>query len=225
MARVATCEEVLTRRLVVMAAHDVHAPTLRQVLIFDHKIPFVALHTMQVRRGECTDVLRQSDCAPPVTPCSEWRHKQQAYAELMALDDRSLADIGIRRSEIPAIVEGYQRGLREAAGAPIPSPPSRRPRSPVAMPGFLGFRRSRLYEDNANDDGPPSRRAVFICATRGSTSRRSRCESRASGAASDRRREHPPPAGAAIPKGSRRRPVRRRATDRAPSASADGRGY
>ena len=38
---------------------------------------------------------------------SEWRHKQQAYAELMSLDDRSLADIGIRRSEIPAIVEGY----------------------------------------------------------------------------------------------------------------------
>lgn len=38
---------------------------------------------------------------------TEWRRKQQAYAELMALDDRSLADIGIRRSEIPAIVEGY----------------------------------------------------------------------------------------------------------------------
>jgi uncharacterized protein YjiS (DUF1127 family) len=38
---------------------------------------------------------------------SEWRNKQKAYAELMALDDRSLADIGIRRSEIPAIVEGH----------------------------------------------------------------------------------------------------------------------
>ena len=37
---------------------------------------------------------------------SEWRRKQQAYSELMSLDDRSLADIGIRRSEIPAIVEG-----------------------------------------------------------------------------------------------------------------------
>ncbi|HZK89836.1 MAG TPA: DUF1127 domain-containing protein [Stellaceae bacterium] len=43
---------------------------------------------------------------------SDWRHRQQAYAELMALDDRSLADIGIRRSEIPAIVEGYH----EASG-------------------------------------------------------------------------------------------------------------
>jgi uncharacterized protein YjiS (DUF1127 family) len=38
---------------------------------------------------------------------AEWRRRQQAYAELMSLDDRSLADIGIRRSEIPAIVEGY----------------------------------------------------------------------------------------------------------------------
>jgi len=38
---------------------------------------------------------------------SEWRRKQQAYAELSALDDRSLADIGINRSQIPAIVEGF----------------------------------------------------------------------------------------------------------------------
>ena len=38
---------------------------------------------------------------------AEWRRKQHAYGELMSLDDRSLADIGVRRSEIPAIVEGY----------------------------------------------------------------------------------------------------------------------
>ena len=31
----------------------------------------------------------------------EW-HREQAYAELMVLDDRSLADIGLRRSEIAA---------------------------------------------------------------------------------------------------------------------------
>jgi uncharacterized protein YjiS (DUF1127 family) len=36
---------------------------------------------------------------------AEWRRRHQAYAELMALDDRSLADIGIRRSEIPGIIE------------------------------------------------------------------------------------------------------------------------
>lgn len=39
---------------------------------------------------------------------SEWHHKQQAYAELSALDDRTLADIGINRSQIPGIVEGVR---------------------------------------------------------------------------------------------------------------------
>ena len=36
-----------------------------------------------------------------------WRDRRRAYDELMALDDYALADIGIRRSEIPAIVEGF----------------------------------------------------------------------------------------------------------------------
>ena len=38
---------------------------------------------------------------------SEWRYRQQAYAELMALDDHSLADIGLQRSQIAGLVEGY----------------------------------------------------------------------------------------------------------------------
>jgi uncharacterized protein YjiS (DUF1127 family) len=33
-----------------------------------------------------------------------WRQRQRAYAELYALDDRSLADIGITRSEIPYVL-------------------------------------------------------------------------------------------------------------------------
>ena len=45
---------------------------------------------------------------------SEWRRREQAYAELMALDDRSLADIGIRRSEIPALVDGAHEPRRSA---------------------------------------------------------------------------------------------------------------
>jgi uncharacterized protein YjiS (DUF1127 family) len=44
---------------------------------------------------------------------SDWRRKQQAYSELMALDDRSLADIGINRSQIPGIVEGRRGGSRK----------------------------------------------------------------------------------------------------------------
>jgi uncharacterized protein YjiS (DUF1127 family) len=41
-----------------------------------------------------------------------WQDRRRAYDELMALDDRSLADIGIRRSEIPAIIEGFHEKTR-----------------------------------------------------------------------------------------------------------------
>lgn len=41
-----------------------------------------------------------------------WRDRRRAYDELMALDDYQLADIGIRRSEIPAIVEGFHEKTR-----------------------------------------------------------------------------------------------------------------
>jgi uncharacterized protein YjiS (DUF1127 family) len=37
---------------------------------------------------------------------ADWRRRQRAYGELMALDDRSLADIGIRRSQIRALLDG-----------------------------------------------------------------------------------------------------------------------
>jgi uncharacterized protein YjiS (DUF1127 family) len=46
---------------------------------------------------------------------AEWRRHERAYRELMALDDRSLADIGIRRSQIRALVEGSGR---DAAAEP-----------------------------------------------------------------------------------------------------------
>jgi uncharacterized protein YjiS (DUF1127 family) len=36
---------------------------------------------------------------------SGWRRWEQAYGELMALDDHSLADIGLHRSQISALVE------------------------------------------------------------------------------------------------------------------------
>jgi uncharacterized protein YjiS (DUF1127 family) len=35
---------------------------------------------------------------------AEWRRRQQAYAELSQLDERSLADIGITRSDIPYVL-------------------------------------------------------------------------------------------------------------------------
>jgi uncharacterized protein YjiS (DUF1127 family) len=38
------------------------------------------------------------------TGLADWRQRNRAYAELAALDDRSLADMGITRSEIPYVI-------------------------------------------------------------------------------------------------------------------------
>jgi uncharacterized protein YjiS (DUF1127 family) len=48
----------------------------------------------------------------------EWRRREQAYRELSALDDRSLSDIGISRSEIPYVLARSERTV-PPAGAPI----------------------------------------------------------------------------------------------------------
>ena len=39
---------------------------------------------------------------------SQWRRREQTCAELMALDDHSLADIGLHRSQIGARVDGVR---------------------------------------------------------------------------------------------------------------------
>jgi len=49
---------------------------------------------------------------------ARWRQRQRAYDELMALDDRALADIGIHRSQIPAIVEGWHEATHRGASLP-----------------------------------------------------------------------------------------------------------
>ena len=46
------------------------------------------------------------------------RRRERAYAELMALDDRSLADIGVRRLQIRALVEGDSPRDRRIDPAP-----------------------------------------------------------------------------------------------------------
>jgi len=51
---------------------------------------------------------------------ADWRRRERAYDELMALDDHSLADIGIRRSDIRAICEGSHAARSEAL-VPFPS--------------------------------------------------------------------------------------------------------
>jgi len=45
---------------------------------------------------------------------ADWRRRQAAYDELNSLDDRSLADIGIARSDIPYL---FSRDVHEVAKA------------------------------------------------------------------------------------------------------------
>jgi uncharacterized protein YjiS (DUF1127 family) len=53
--------------------------------------------------------------APALTgiwqPCRAWLARRAARAELLRLDDRLLADIGITRCDIPAVVDGSYRPL------------------------------------------------------------------------------------------------------------------
>lgn len=49
-------------------------------------------------------------------PFVGWYNRQIAYRDLMALDDRMLRDIGIRRADIPAVIEGM-RGKAEQSVA------------------------------------------------------------------------------------------------------------
>ena len=58
---------------------------------------------------------------------AQWQRRQRAYHELMALDDRSLADIGIHRSQIPAILEGKRLAAASAPDAAPARAPARRP--------------------------------------------------------------------------------------------------
>jgi len=51
---------------------------------------------------------------------ADWRHRNRAYAELAALDDRSLADMGITRSEIPYVLSQAQ-ARHDELGAPANS--------------------------------------------------------------------------------------------------------
>ena len=50
---------------------------------------------------------------------ADWRRRDRAYAELMALDDHALADIGIRRSQVRDLCDGSYVPARSAAPVPV----------------------------------------------------------------------------------------------------------
>jgi uncharacterized protein YjiS (DUF1127 family) len=43
-----------------------------------------------------------------------WRERERAFAELSALDDRTLADLGLRRADIPFVVYCKARATPDA---------------------------------------------------------------------------------------------------------------
>lgn len=53
---------------------------------------------------------------------SDWRRQRRAYDELMALDDRALADIGICRSEIRSVLAADRKAARSAPPAASQQP-------------------------------------------------------------------------------------------------------
>ena len=48
---------------------------------------------------------------------SGWQQRRRDYGELMALDDRLLADIGLRRTDVPAIF--HERVRRESVDTQV----------------------------------------------------------------------------------------------------------
>jgi uncharacterized protein YjiS (DUF1127 family) len=50
---------------------------------------------------------------------ADWRRRERAYAEMMALNDHSLADIGIHRSQIRALI--YDEPAPARSASPTPS--------------------------------------------------------------------------------------------------------
>ncbi len=59
------------------------------------------------------------------------RRRKRAYAQLMTLDDYSLADIGLRRSQLRDLCEGFYTPAPAAATAPARQP--RKSVSPSAV--------------------------------------------------------------------------------------------
>ena len=75
-------------------------------MLLDPKFSFLAGPNRRVGGSMGNAAGRRSGSV--VRAIKSWWNRQQAINELQLLDDRLLADIGIRRSEIPEVVKGMQ---------------------------------------------------------------------------------------------------------------------
>jgi uncharacterized protein YjiS (DUF1127 family) len=60
---------------------------------------------------------------------ADWRRREQAFAELMALDDRALGDIGLHRSEIHAAIDRMSAARAPATAATAAPAPYANPKT------------------------------------------------------------------------------------------------
>jgi uncharacterized protein YjiS (DUF1127 family) len=51
-----------------------------------------------------------------------WRERERAFAELSALDDHTLADLGLRRSDIPMVVYSKWQETHQRDAVPAQAP-------------------------------------------------------------------------------------------------------
>ena len=62
------------------------------------------------------------------------RQRQRAYHELAALDDRSLADIGLHRSQLSQVVDRLHEAVELDAAPVLPSVRRLETRKPLTQP-------------------------------------------------------------------------------------------
>jgi uncharacterized protein YjiS (DUF1127 family) len=69
-----------------------------------------------------------------IEPLVRVAERDRVYRELMALDDRTLADIGIARHQIPAIAARVAARVAEGAAQPVAAPAQVQPTLPLVPP-------------------------------------------------------------------------------------------
>lgn len=116
----------------------------RQLTLFADNLVSSSIYTleleMEVRRLRAREINRllrrfgrflRDKLIEPLVRAAE---RDRVYRELMALDDRTLADIGIARHQIPAIAARVAARVAENAAQPVAAPAQVQPTLPLVPP-------------------------------------------------------------------------------------------